>query len=109
MFNIVEIFLRIFFPDWKEIFLAVSTDGERNITGQYQGVVTCLGNYPTNMLVSEWCGDHQIDLMMGYIFIIAGKDQFYFVITVFISYLGQKAKLIYDIDTISHVLPIISF
>ena len=34
MFNMVEIFLSVISPDWKENLLAVSTDGAHNITGQ---------------------------------------------------------------------------
>ena len=67
---------------------------------RYQGVVTFLDNASTNTSVQVWCGSHQLDLVMGNIFIIDLKYQFYSFTTGFILYLGRQAKLIANMDTI---------
>ena len=84
MFNMADISLSVICPDCKENILAVLTDGERNMTGRYQGLVTHLDNYPTKTLVQVWCGSYHIDLVMGEIFRIVVKDQFYYIMTSFI-------------------------
>ena len=84
MFNMVNIYLSIILPDWKEKLLSDLTDGTCNITGRYQGVVTCLDNASMKMLEGVLCGAHNIDLVMGEIFSIVVKYQFYYVMTGFI-------------------------
>ena len=65
MFNMVDILISVIYPNWKENILTVFTDGASNITVWFQGVVTCLYNASTIILVQVWCDDHQIELVMG--------------------------------------------
>ena len=65
MFSMVNILPKVICSNWKENILSVLTNGARNITRRYQGVVDRLYNASTKMLVCLWCGAHQSGLVIG--------------------------------------------
>ena len=65
IFIMFDILPSVICPNRKENILAVLTDGARNMTRRYQGVMTFLENASTNTLVWLLCASYQINLVMG--------------------------------------------
>ena len=64
MYNLIKKFLDALCSGWKHKLIGKSTDGASNMTGRYQGVVTCLRNNTPHLVYCVWCGAHQLDLVV---------------------------------------------
>ena len=49
---------------WRSKLVAVSTDGERTMTGRVSGVQTRFEEAAEYPIMRVWCGLHQVDLVV---------------------------------------------
>ena len=99
MFRMIEKVLDVIRPGWKDSLLGVATDGARNMTGRYVGVVTLLDNATGPGFIRVWCGAHQLDLIMADVFDKQLKEDFFSVLTALIGWLRRQQNLIADMGT----------
>jgi hypothetical protein len=69
MFDIVSKFLTMFCLDWMIHFTSLAFDGTRNMTNYIASIVTRLKTamHYNCFLTQNWCGVHQLDLVMEHI------------------------------------------
>ena len=88
--NMLEEFKTVFnvlCPDWKNRLLAITTDGKAKMTGQFNGFATHLEHECTNDLIHIWCGAHQLDLVVHWLYEHLFLDQFFCKLATLINYL----------------------
>lgn len=95
MFLMIVKLFDVVCPEWKTKLLGVSSDGARNMTGRFAGVVTRLGKALAQNceLIRIWCGAHQLDLVIQHVMDTVVKENFFSVMTAFISHLGRQQIL----------------
>jgi hypothetical protein len=94
MFDMITKALDILCPDWKAKLMGCSSDGARNMTGRFQGVVTRIARIVDSSLIRIWCGAHQLDLVIQAVMDDVVKDRFFQVMTNFIRHLIRQQNLI---------------
>ena len=91
--------LDVICPNWRDILVSVSTDGERKMTGRVQGVGTRFEQASKTGFFRLWCGLHQLDIVLQAFFKAIMNDGFYSLLTGLISYLRRQQNLINDMNT----------
>ena len=56
------------FLDWKTSMIGLSKDEDRTMVDRIRGLVTRLEQLLGNCFVRIWCGFHQLDLVIQYVF-----------------------------------------
>eukprot|EP00126_Sphaerothecum_destruens_P012236 Sdes_comp20989_c0_seq2m19605 len=102
MFELLDTILTVIQPNWKISLLSVASDGARNMTGRYAGVVTKIQNlmHPNCPLVRIWCGAHQLDLVIEAVMNGSVSASFTKPINAMISHLSMQHKLVAEMGTI---------
>jgi hypothetical protein len=97
----VSKFLTVLCPDWTIRLLGLMSDGARNMTGWVAGVISRLNAamHSDCFLIRIWCGAHQLDLVMEDIMNNVIKEQFFSVMTGFITHLTRQQNLIIEMQT----------
>ncbi|KAF4041411.1 hypothetical protein GN244_ATG06410 [Phytophthora infestans] len=104
MFNAIIPVLDVLCPDWKEVMLGVTTDGERKMTGSSKGMATRFQKVCSSGFMRVWCGLHQLDLVLQKAFKAARMGQFHSSMTSTIAYLRRQAKLIRTMNSTAPLL-----
>ena len=50
------------YSDWRKMIIGASSDGEKNMTGKHQGVITEIQRIAKPGFIGVWCGAHQLEL-----------------------------------------------
>ncbi|KAF1782349.1 hypothetical protein GQ600_6162 [Phytophthora cactorum] len=90
MFDVSTRFLRALVPNWRDVVIAVSSDGAANMTGKFSGLVTRIQNVCKPGILCIWCGLHQFDLVMQRVYNSAIDDDFYSTRTGLIGHLRRQ-------------------
>ena len=77
MFEIIVGVLNIIRPGWRESLIGVATDGARNMTGRFSGVVSKIQQCVGPHFVRVWCGAHQLDLVMAHTYDKVLHEEFF--------------------------------
>ena len=72
-------------PEWKSIILAITTDGEKKMTGHIQGVATRFEQAALPGYFRILCGLHQLDLVLQQFYTALMDKSFYGILTNLIS------------------------
>jgi hypothetical protein len=64
IFNTFAKAMDALFPDRRETTTGASSDGEKKMTGQHQGVITLIQRVANPGFMRVWCGAHHLDLYM---------------------------------------------
>lgn len=91
--------LDVLAPSWKKMVVAISTDGERKMTGRVQGVATHFEQAALPGFYRIWCGLHQLDIKLQSFFVSLMDEQYYSSLTSLISYLRRQQNLISSMKT----------
>lgn len=62
-------------PCWKDMAFSVSTDKERKMTGQIQGVAARFDQTALSRLFHIWCGLHHLDINLPRFFVCVMGEQ----------------------------------
>lgn len=91
--------LDVLCPEWRDLIVSISTDGERKMTGRIQGVATRFEQVAKPGFFRLWCGLHQLDIVLQSFFQDIMDEQFYSLLTGLISYLRRQQNLISSMKT----------
>jgi hypothetical protein len=80
--------------DWRARLIAVSTDGERTMTGRISGVATLFQQEATHWITRIWCALHQFDLVAQKEYQLLHEDKFFGILIALVSYLRRQFNLI---------------
>lgn len=86
-------------PNWRNVIVSISTDGERKMTGKVQGVATRFERITKPGFFRLWCGLHQLDIALQRFFKGLMDGDFYDKLTGVISYLRRQQNLIKEMKT----------
>jgi hypothetical protein len=93
--------LDVLCPQWRDLIVSITTDGERKMTGRVSGVATRFERVAKPGFFRIWCGLHQLDLVLQAFFKNLIDEQFYSHMTSLISYLRRQQSLIKEMKTIA--------
>ncbi|ETN13044.1 hypothetical protein PPTG_07990 [Phytophthora nicotianae INRA-310] len=99
MFDAVVPVLDVRCPNWRDVMLGITTDGERKMTGVNKGLATRFQKVCRSGFMRVWCGLHQLDLALQNTFKAAMKGRFFGYMTQTIAYLRRQGTLIRQMDT----------
>jgi hypothetical protein len=101
MFCMIAKLFDVLCAKWRSKLLAVSSDGARNTTGTLAGVFSRIAKAinPAQELIRIWCGAHQLDLVMEHIMSEVLKEQFFVVLTGYISHITLQENLIAEMGS----------
>ena len=91
--------LDVICPQWRDIIMSISTDGERKMTGRVQGFATLFEQVAKPGFFRLWCGLHQLDIVLQAFYKAIMNEEFYSLLTGLISYLRRQQNLINDMKT----------
>ena len=88
-------------PNWRVSLISATSDGAANMTGRFSGAITRIQQHlhAGCDLFRIWCGAHQLDLVMEYVFKHFVRDAFFTGMTDFILHLTCQHKLIHAMGT----------
>lgn len=81
-------------PQWRIILVGVSTDGAASMTGNAQGLASCIQQESVGKLYRVWCGLHQMDLVMKKAFKQSLDGDYSKILTTLIGHLRRQQTLI---------------
>jgi hypothetical protein len=99
VFNHANTALNAVCPQWRDLIVSISTDGERKMTGRINGVATRFERAAKPSFFRIWCGLHQLDLVLQAFFKHLIDEEFYSKMTGLISYLRRQQSLINQMKT----------
>jgi hypothetical protein len=98
-FNLCSKVLDVIDPMWRSKLIAISTDGERTMTGHRSGVQTRFEEAAEHPIVRVWCGLHQVDLVAQREYVALSDDTFVSTLTGLIAYLRRQQNLQMEMKT----------
>ncbi|GMF27015.1 unnamed protein product [Phytophthora fragariaefolia] len=93
-------FLDALAPEWRQLLVGVSTDGDSSMTGRIRGVATRLeASVPTTKLVRVWCALHQLDLVMQRVHKSSLDEEFLSTVASMTGHLRRQSILVMKIGS----------
>ena len=86
-------------PEWRDIIVGGSSDGESKMTGCVSGCITRFQREAKPGFIRVWCGAHQFDPVLQSVYVEFGDEVFYQELTSVIGYLRRQQNLIKDMKT----------
>jgi hypothetical protein len=92
-FDCVCAVLDVLCPRWKQSLICATTDGARDMTGRYSGLVTRLMNVVSPGFLRVWCLLHQLDILMQRLYQTLDGKKYWSTMTAMVSHLRRQYKL----------------
>ena len=102
MFEIIVEVLNVIRPGWRESLIGVATDGARNMTGRFSGVVSKIQQCVGPHFVRVWCGAHQLDLVMARTYDKVLHEEFFSTLIALVGYFRRQLNLVEEMNSTCH-------
>jgi hypothetical protein len=100
LFDIASTALDAVLPNWRKQLIAISTDGERSMTGRLNGLATLFQRaVEGGDMLRIWCGLDQLDLVVQAAYRKVYNDGFIELLTDLIGYLRRQQNLVTKMGT----------
>ena len=99
MFEIIVEVLNVIRPGWRESLIGVATDGARNMTGRFSGVVSKIQQCVGPHFVRVWCGAHQLDLVMAHTYDKVLHEEFFSTLMALVGYFRRQLNLVEEMNS----------
>ena len=96
--------LDVLCPQWRNMLISISTDGEPRMTGRIAVVAMLFKQAALPGFYRIWCGLHQLDLKLRSFYEDLMNEQFVSLLTALIRYLLRQQNLINDMGTTCRTL-----